>query len=155
MYLVFFLLQYVNGYSELIILIVMGFAAVLAFAAIRHLDIFKHSVSNVDDILLFICLPCIFLYAFFSMVPAIQGRQVLLVSVNMLQVVQSVLQTALICDGLRRCSNSSELQQKKLGREVVTFLVVANVAMWLLETFEIKSEEGNSDKYDYYGKVNI
>ena len=131
----------------------MGFAALLAFASVRHLDVMKHTVSSVDDILLFICLPCIFLYAFFSMVPSIQKGDFLFVSVNMLQVIQSVLQTALICDGLRRCSNSSELQQKKLGREVVTFLVVANVAMWLLETFEIKSEEGNSNKYEYYGKV--
>ena len=112
----------------------------------------KHHVSSVDDILLLICIPCILLFAFFSMVPSVINGDILFVTVYIFQVIQTVFQTALIGDGLRRCSNSSSLQQKKPGRELVTFLVVANVAMWLLETFEIKSEAGNSDKYEFYGK---
>ena len=131
----------------------MIIVAVLAHAAIRNLDIMKHSVSKVDDILLYICLPCIFLYSAFSMVPAITAGKPLFVAVCMVKVVQAVLQTALICDGLRRCSNSVSLNAKKPGRELITFMVVANVALWLLETFEIKSEEGNYYKYKYYGNV--
>lgn len=133
----------------------MGIAGLLAYNSIRHMDIIKHSISNVDDILLIICIPCILLYAFFSMVPSVLEGDILFVSVYILQVVQATLQTVLIGDGLRRCSNSSSLQQKKPGREVITFLVVANVALWLLETFEIKSDAGNADKYEFYGKVRI
>jgi len=142
----------VNGYSEIILLTAMGFTCLAAFNSIRKLDVNSQHISAVDDILLYICLPCIFLYAFLSMVPSLVNGETLFVMVSILQVTQVILQTALIADGLRRCSNTTALQHKKPGREVVTFLVVANVAMWLLETFEIKSESGNHQKYDYYGK---
>ncbi|CAL4079786.1 unnamed protein product, partial [Meganyctiphanes norvegica] len=142
----------VNGYSEIILLTAMGFTCLAAFNSVRKLDVNSQHISSVDDILLYMCLPCIFLYAFLSMVPSLVNGETLFVMVSILQVTQVILQTALIADGLRRCSNTTYLQHKKPGREVVTFLVVANVAMWLLETFEIKSESGNHQKYDYYGK---
>lgn len=59
----------------------------------------------------------------------------------------------MIIDGLRRCSNSKELRKRKPGREVLTFLIVCNVALWIMETFEIKSESIRSEYYDFYGKV--
>ena len=143
----------VNGYSELVLLIIMTITCILAFNSLRHLDVIKSHVSSVDDILLIICIPCILLYAFFSVFPSVQNKDILYVCVYIFQVIQVTIQTVFIGDGLRRCANSTSLQQKKPGREVVTFLVVANVAMWLLETFEIKSDAGNADKYDFYGKV--
>ncbi|XP_068244155.1 proton channel OtopLc-like isoform X4 [Palaemon carinicauda] len=144
--------MYVNGISEVILLSIMLVTAVIAFYSIRVLDIIKNAISSVDDILLYVCLPCIFLYAFLSMVPYYKSGQGLFVTVAILQVSQVILQTSMICDGLRRCSNSSSLQHVKPGREFLTFLVVTNVAMWLLQTFEIKSEEGNSVMYEFYGK---
>lgn len=146
---------YVNGISEVILLVCMLITAFIAYNSIRMLDVIKHGISAVDDILLYVCLPCIFLYAFFSMVPSINAGNYLSVSVSILQVSQVILQTALICDGLRRCSNDQSLQHKKPGREVITYLVVTNVAMWLLQTFEIKSAEGNATLYYFYGKVII
>lgn len=35
---------------------------------------------------------------------------------------------------------------------MVTFLVIANIGMWLLQTFEVKSHEVQDDRYDFYGK---
>jgi len=143
---------YVKAYSELILLLVMGIGTFSAFNAVRTLDVVKHSVSKVDDILLIICIPCILLYAFFNMVPSMINGNGLFVIVYILQGIQAIMQTVFIGDGLRRCSNSADNQNRKPGREVVTFLVVANVALWLLETFEIKNDAGNADKYDFYGK---
>jgi len=142
----------VKAYSELFLLLVMGAATLSAFNSIRHLDVLKSHVSAVDDILLIICIPCILLYAFFNMVPSMINGNSLFVIVYILQGIQAIIQTAFIGDGLRRCSNDNKLQNKKPGREVVTFLVVANVALWLLETFEIKNDAGNADKYEFYGK---
>lgn len=143
---------YVNGASEVILLTCMLVAGFFAYNSIRLLDMIKHGISAVDDILLYVCLPCIFFYAFFIMVPSITDGNYLSVCVSILQVSQVILQTALMSDGLRRCSNSQTLQHKKPGREVITYLVVANVAMWLLQTFEIKSSEGNELLYNFYGK---
>jgi hypothetical protein len=59
----------------------------------------------------------------------------------------------MIIEGLRRCCNSGTNRSEKPGRELVTFLIVCNICMWVLETFEIKSYEAQADKKDYYGKV--
>lgn len=55
-------------------------------------------------------------------------------------------------NGLRRCSGSGELEAAKPGRELVTFLVVCNLSMWIMETLEIKSYETNRDRIHFYGE---
>lgn len=67
------------------------------------------------------------------------------------QVVQVIVQTPFIIDGLRRCSNSVELQESKPGRELITFLIICNIALWIIETLEIKSYETNGDRIRFYG----
>ena len=69
------------------------------------------------------------------------------------QVGQVILQTPLIINGLRRCSKSVELQASKSGRELVTFLIICNLSMWIMETFEIKSYETNRDRINFYGET--
>jgi hypothetical protein len=99
------------------------------------------------------------------------------------QVSQVILQTPLIIDGLRRCSSLSSLyptadendnrllssnssssssrvsgsrREKKPGRELVTFLVVCNLSVWVMETFEMNNKSSNhhsSDQIRFYGTV--
>lgn len=64
---------------------------------------------------------------------------------------QVLIQTPFILDGLRRCSNSKDLRHEKPGRELVTFLIVSNVAMWITSTFEVKSHGYQDDRYGFYG----
>jgi hypothetical protein len=49
-----------------------------------------------------------------------------------------VIQTPLILDGLERCSNRWELRREKPGRELLTLLIVTNLAMWLAQTFQVQ-----------------
>lgn len=74
-------------------------------------------------------------------------------STFILQVVQVVIQTPLIMDGLRRCSNTKKLRRKKPGREILMFLLIANVAMWIFNTFSYKSPDSLDERYEFYGKV--
>ncbi|GLH13980.1 Proton channel OtopLc, partial [Gryllus bimaculatus] len=143
----------VNTASELILLVLMTFSVIFAYRQMTRLDINKHPISLLDDLLLFICIPAFFLYAIFSIVPAVQRSNFLSLTTILLQVVQVLIQTPFIIDGLRRCSNERALRQEKPGRELVTFLVVCNVALWITETFEIKSHDKIDDRYDVYGKV--
>lgn len=69
------------------------------------------------------------------------------------QVLQITVQTPFIIDALRRCSNSKYLRKTKPGRELVTFLIVCNVAAWIFETFSVKNAETNDVRYEYYGKI--
>ncbi|GLV35744.1 Otopetrin-like c [Carabus blaptoides fortunei] len=142
----------VNTVTEVVFVILMTISAVLAYRKITTLDVNYHQVSLLDDLLLFICIPAFFLNAIFSIVPAVQDQNGLSIANIVLQVIQIIIQTPLIIDGLRRCSNSRELRQTKPGRGLITFLVVCNVAMWITETFQIKSHELLDVRYVFYGK---
>ena len=47
----------------------------------------------------------------------------------------------MIVDGLRRCSDSAENQRARPGRQLLTFLIASNLAMYVWDTFELKSYE--------------
>ena len=49
------------------------------------------------------------------------------------------LQTPMIIDGLRRCSNSSWAQEHRAGRNTLMFLIVANLAVYIFQTFLLKT----------------
>ena len=68
------------------------------------------------------------------------------------KVIQVILQTPTIIDGLRRCSRSVEMQASRPGRELITFLIICNLSMWFMETLEIKSYETNMDRIHFYGE---
>ena len=57
------------------------------------------------------------------------------------KVVQVLLQTPMIVDGLRRCSDSPENQRARPGRQLITFLIASNLTMYVWDTFELKSYE--------------
>ncbi|XP_012287936.1 otopetrin-3 [Orussus abietinus] len=144
---------FANQITELILLSVMTSSAILAYRQITKLDVNRHAISLLDDILLFVAIPAFFLYAIFSIIPATQKHDILKISSVILGVIQVLIQTPLIIEGLRRCSNSKRLRDERPGRELVTFLVICNVALWIIETFEIKSTDTTDYRYEFYGKV--
>lgn len=50
--------------------------------------------------------------------------------------VQTLLQTTFILDASNRFAYCSEQLKQKPGREVVTFLLICNLAMWAINTLE-------------------
>ena len=65
---------------------------------------------------------------------------------------QVMVQTPMIIDGLRRCSDSRENQSTKPGRNTLTFLIIANIAMWLWDTLELKTKGYAKLRKEYYGE---
>ena len=63
---------------------------------------------------------------------------------------QVILQTSMIVDGLRRCSDSHFNQKRKPGRNVIMFLLITNFATYFWDTFEIKSAEYQVGYQIYY-----
>lgn len=49
---------------------------------------------------------------------------------------QTILQSLFIIDAWWRRSTTSEQRRDKPGRQLVTFLLVANMAMWTINTLE-------------------
>jgi hypothetical protein len=76
----------VNAISELILLLLMTAAVILAYRKLTQLDINSHPISLLDDLLLFFCIPAFFLYGIFSIVPAMLKNNGLSIAITLLQV---------------------------------------------------------------------
>ena len=55
------------------------------------------------------------------------------------QLLQVGIQTPMIMDGLRRCSDSARNQDSRPGRNIVAFLLVSNLAIYFWDTMEVKN----------------
>ncbi|OWA53128.1 hypothetical protein BV898_17561 [Hypsibius exemplaris] len=143
----------INNVSELSLYAITGVVTVFAFRKTSTLNLNHGAMKHtLDDFLLFVALPCFFIFSFFSIIAGIAASNPLSIIVNTASMVQVILQTTFIFDGLRRCSNNRELQRRKPGREMITFLAVCNVAMWTFSTFEIKRSETNPSQMLFYGE---
>ena len=129
----------VNNIFTVTVLVILIVATVLAYMQTSKLDINHHPISKLDDVLLFIAIPAFFLETIFSMVPAVYYLNGLNMAIALTQIVQVLIQTPFIIDGLRRCSNAAHLRKNKPGRELVTFLTIANVSLWIFYTFSVKT----------------
>ncbi|KAJ6637815.1 Proton channel OtopLc [Pseudolycoriella hygida] len=143
----------VNSIFYCVLLGIMIIATVFAYLQIIKLDVNHHPMSKLDDVLLFIAIPAFFLETIFSMVPAIENGSILNIFIIFFQLIQVIIQTPFIIDGLRRCCNDAHLRQTKPGRELVTFLIITNVALWAFYTFSVKTEYIADERYDFYGYV--
>jgi hypothetical protein len=76
----------VNAISELMLLLLMTVAVILAYRKLTQLDINNHPISLLDDLLLFVCIPAFFLYGIFSIVPAVLKNNGLSIAITLLQV---------------------------------------------------------------------
>lgn len=56
----------------------------------------------------------------------------------------------LILEASRRQASSVDQMMKKPGRTLITFLLVLNLAMWIVNTFELKHAENHTIHATYY-----
>lgn len=117
----------------------MSMASLCAYIQMINLDLNDLHATKSDDVLLFISMPAFFMEAIFCLVPAIMNKSILNIFIGIFELIQVLIQTPLIIDGMRRCSNSKKLQKTKPGRELIIFLTIANVSIWIFETFSIKT----------------
>lgn len=144
----------VNGGTELTITLLMTAAIIPAYNQITKLDVNINSNPLLDDLLLFICVPAFFIQTILSVVPSWNSKKYLNLANAILQVVEVLIQTPFIVDGLRRCANTKRLRAEKPGRELLMFLIVCNVTMWITETFEIRPHSDSDDpRSAYYGAL--
>ena len=104
--------------------------------------------GNLNDILLRISAFGVFIYSAFSIIAGalnlLESEPNLLVTVtSSVVVLQVVLQLLFIADVSRRRVHLPEHDRTKPGRQVVTFLLIANVAMFAIYTFEAQKVANN------------
>lgn len=131
---------------ELVVLAIMSLAVILAYFQTSQLDINQHPISRLDDVLLFIAIPAFFSESLFSMIPAFENQSILNGFIIFTQLLQILIQTPWIIDTLRRCSNTPDLRKRKPGKELVTFLTMANVSLWIYYTFSVKTGDFGDER---------
>lgn len=69
----------------------------------------------------------------------------------MASLVETAFQTMFILDASRRSAATPDHIRKKPGRELVTFLLVSNLAMWAINTLEKSRAESHPLQLNFYG----
>ena len=113
-------------------------------------------MEELGSILLRISALGIFMYSAFSMIAGALGTSKeeppTLVFINgLLSVIEVTVQTIFISDMSRRSVNSIEQDREKPGRQSVTFLLITNLTLWLVYTFEMQKVEANPVQLNFYG----
>lgn len=130
-------------------------AATIALIQMRVLPFQQHLEEELDTMLLFIAQFGVFTYAIFSIIATkmnfSSASNALLFVRNLATLLQTCVQTMLILDGTRRYSR--ERQHRMPGRQLITFLVMMNLSLWLLNTFEVLKVEANPVQEQFYGRL--
>ena len=142
----------VGNILKISVLSIILIATVYVYYVLAHFDVNPEPISFLDDMLLFLCLPSFFLYALICLGPSLMvAFEPEFFVTNILTLTQVLIQTPMIVDGLRRCSNNATQQKTMKGRNTLTFLIVANLAIYVMETLMIKSYDYQTKKIEFYG----
>lgn len=123
-------------------------AILIGFIRVQSLKFRCEEQSNLNDILLRISAFGLFLYSVFSVIAgalnAHKEDQNLLVTVtSAVAIFQVILQLLFIADVSRRRVHLPEHDRTKPARQIVTFLLICNISMFAIYTFEAQKVFAN------------
>nr|CAH8867318.1 unnamed protein product [Trichobilharzia regenti] len=146
--------------TELVLLSVSTITCIISLFRLRALKLSDLSEEVAfDDNLLLIGLVGMLFYDLFLLVPALEAipngaiAAKLYTAKSILEMIQSMLQVFFILEASRRCAGTLEHVQNKPGRTMITFLLVLNLAMWFVNTFEVKRADNHSIHINYYSSM--
>lgn len=118
------------------------------YCRVQNLKFRCEEQSNLNDILLRVSAFGLFIYSVFSVIAGalnlIDSEPNLLVTVTSgTAILQVVLQLLFIADVSRRRVHLPEHDRSKPGRQIVTFLLIINIAIFAIYTFEAQKVFAN------------
>ncbi|XP_033743526.1 proton channel OtopLc-like [Pecten maximus] len=143
--------------SEVVIYVLTSIAVILAFHRMQTLRYSIEKQIDLEESLLLIGLVGEFTFGLFSIIAAAMDSQesngFLVILSSVLGMFQATLQTVFLLHALRKSAGKREHERQKPGREFVTFLLVCNIALWSINTFEVLRSQANPMQLNYYGVV--
>ncbi|XP_064609588.1 proton channel OtopLc-like [Liolophura sinensis] len=143
--------------SEITLFTLSTIAVVIAATRMRYLRFNVTRDTDFEEVLILISLTGDYMFQMLSIVAAIFDKEQfasrLSIAACLLGITQSTIQTMFVLDGLRRCTRTAEQGRQKSGREYVTFLLITNIAMWCINTFEAERTVANPVQMHYYGAL--
>lgn len=140
--------------AELVLFTITSIAPLLAMYRIRHFRYARHRNVELDNILLIVAQTGVYLFSIFSIISGsfkhTPNTTVVLLS-SLARLVQATVQTVFILDASQRKASTANHAHKKPGREIITFLLVCNFAMWIINTLKTGRTESSPVQLDFYG----
>ncbi|XP_075156777.1 proton channel otopetrin-like a isoform X2 [Haematobia irritans] len=149
---------YLADASHCVLMVFAILAIIIGFIRVKNLKFRCEEQSNLNDILLRISAFGLFTYSVFSVISGslkvLEHEPSLLVTTtSAVAVLQVILQLLFIADVSRRRVHLPEHDRSKPGRQIVTFLLICNVAMFAIYTFDAQKVYANPVQLDFYGFV--
>ncbi|XP_072391194.1 proton channel OtopLc-like isoform X1 [Diabrotica undecimpunctata] len=146
---------------ELILYIVTSIAAFIAAVKMRNLKYDRkigHEGNStgigLDCILLVVAQTGMFIYCVFSVIGCcftVGNNNELELATEIFSFIQTCIQTIFVLDAWwRRCKNIEQVRLKP-GKELITFLIIANMAMWAINTLEKNRAEFMPNHLQFFG----
>ncbi|KAK4886594.1 hypothetical protein RN001_002865 [Aquatica leii] len=147
---------YLADVSHCVLMVLSIFAIIIGFIRVQALKFKVEEQSDLNDILLRVSAFGLFMYAVFSVIAGslnafTKEPNLLVMITGLLSIAQVILQLLFIADVSRRRVHLPEHDRSKPGRQVVTFLLICNVTMWIIYTFESKKVVENPVQLEFYG----
>lgn len=139
---------------ELILYGMTTFASMLGMWQMRQLKYDGTKNLQLDNILLVGAQTGMYIYSTFTIIGGqftIQKNTVLVLVTAVASLLQTTCQTIFVLDASRRTCVTADQIRKKPGREIVTFLLVTNLAMWAINTLEKSRAESHPIQLHFYG----
>ena len=153
-------LVYLGG--DALVTVLVFFAVLLGFCRMRKLDKGQRGASMTDRCLLFISVGGYLLLLIFIIVPTLMTANfrdrygivsTAQVALYLVGFVQALVQVIFIIDGLRRSTTTRRQLKTKPGRSIVTFILICNLAMWIINTFQLKEMHSSFPLRMFYGDL--
>ena len=142
---------------EIAIYLIMSAAVIVAFYKMRTLHFIPGKGMDLEQNLMVLALAGVYIFSLFSIIAGafIPGRiqSLLIIISSVVRMLEATIQTVFMLNALRRCATLREQEQKKPGREFVTFLLMVNIGMWIINSFEVQQSEANPVQIDFYGTL--
>jgi phage-related holin len=149
--------------SEIVALFVLLIIVIVALIFIQKLSLRFIEKKKVDEILLLASLFCVLVFDGFTLVlslyvgakaklaPSIySGPLATGVLRSAFSSIEALIQVCLIFDGFRRhCGDKFQFKLKP-GRGPITFVLIVNVALWMLYMFQTSSCFTDKEMYSFY-----
>ncbi|XP_069675448.1 proton channel OtopLc-like isoform X2 [Periplaneta americana] len=129
-------------------------ATLVGMLQIRQLKYDGGRNLELDNILLIGAQTGLFIYSTFTIIGGhftIEKNTVLVLITALASLLQTTCQTMFVLDASRRSCVTPEQIRRKPGRELVTFLLVTNLAMWAINTLEKSRAESHPIQLHFYG----
>uniref|UniRef100_T1IC16 Uncharacterized protein n=1 Tax=Rhodnius prolixus TaxID=13249 RepID=T1IC16_RHOPR len=139
---------------ELSLYVMTTFATMIGMIQVRQLKYDGTRNLELDNILLIGAQTGMFIYSTFTIIGGhftLEKNTILVLATALASLLQTLCQTMFVLDASRRSCVTPEQIRHKPGREIVTFLLVTNLAMWAINTLEKSRAESHPIQLHFYG----